>query len=174
MVQRSEIMEEWSDIQLVEITQEDIDASPLSQFTHTAALPFTDETAGDLAARLRSTDGPVFAGRVRWRGERREQTRRRSVTDEQQSQRVVPAKTLRAAASLATCGVGSVLTAHRGMRGLRRLAGRQNSSPQGHLYFFNGLLRARLGSPRSDGSHVLRQAMTSCRTRGHSSGPINR
>ena len=48
------------------------------------------------------------------------------------------AKTLRAAGLLTVAGVGSALTAHKGMRGPRRLGHPQNPQPQDPLQFQTG------------------------------------
>ena len=58
--------------------------------------------------------GPVFAEKALWRGEMSEQTRQRSVSEEQRSQRAFSAKTLRAAGLLHGAFVGSALTARGG------------------------------------------------------------
>ena len=58
--------------------------------------------------------GPVFTEKALWRGETSEDTRQRSLSEEQRSQRAFSAKTLRAAGLLSGAFVGSALTARCG------------------------------------------------------------
>src|SRR6266850_7177181 len=67
-----------------------------------------------LRACLKIGWGPVFAEKARWRGETKEHTRQRSVTQEQRSQRALCAKTLRAADLLPVACVGWAVSARCG------------------------------------------------------------
>ncbi len=111
-----------------------------------------------LRARLKIRRGPVFAGKAGWRGGTTEHTLQGSVTEEQRSQAVFPAKTLRATGLLREAFVGSTVTARCGDAPVSPSRPRTKSLVAGPFLIFRRALsvspKSRAGDrvgPRHDG-----------------------
>ncbi len=108
-----------------------------------------------LRARLKSREGPVFAGKAGWRGATKEHTLQGSVTEEQRSQPAFPAKTLRATGLLREAFVGSTVTARCGDAPVSPPRPRTKSLVAGPFLLFSRALTPTLSHRVRVFTHIL-------------------